>query len=270
VPKSALRYSPTRLLLNEPRAAAQLRKTLNNKLQYEAKRKRISLISLQLTLKFRPSDITHHRARQEMASTPRLRVPPKEPESSEERAMEDDASRPGSGEAGRSTLLSFDDMPQWFQHDNNKWILHGYRPISGSTRASFRSWWYLHNETVNIYSHLIPAVVFLFGEWYLLQYLASKYSRVNSTDFLVFSSFIITATTCYAFSALYHTLMNHSYTVDHFWHRLDMLGIGIFIVGDIILGVYLIFWCETTIRNIYWSMVSCPPYARLSCSRIGD
>jgi adiponectin receptor len=67
---------------------------------------------------------------------------------------------------------------------------------------------------------------------------------------------MITATTCYTFSALYHTLMNHFYTVDHFWHRLDMLGIGIFIVGDIILGIYLIFWYETTQRNIYWSMVS--------------
>lgn len=230
---------------------------------YEPRRKRISSISLQLTIKLRPSDIAHHQARQGMASTPRLRVPPKEPEASKRRAMEGDAFRSGSGGARRPTLLSFDEMPQWFQDDNNKWILHGYRPISGSTRASFRSWCYLHNETVNIYSHLIPAVVFLFGEWYLLRYLAGKYSKIDSADFLAFSSFIITATTCYAFSALYHTLMNHSYAVDHFWHRLDMLGIGIFIVGDIILGVYLIFWCETTLRIIYWSMVSCSPYARL-------
>jgi adiponectin receptor len=204
-----------------------------------------------------------------MASNPRFRVPPREPETSKRRAMEDDTSRSRSGQAGRPALLSFNDMPQWFQDDNNKWILHGYRPISGSTRASFRSWWYLHNETLNIYSHLIPAIIFLFGEWYLLQYLASRYSQVNSADFLAFSSFMITATTCYAFSALYHTLMNHSYTVDHFWHRLDMLGIGIFIVGDIILGVYLIFWCETTLRNIYWSLVSYSLYAQLFCPRTG-
>lgn len=174
------------------------------------------------------------------------------------RGMEDDASRPWSAEArrGRQALLSFDEMPEWFQHDNNQWILHSYRPISGSVRASFRSWWYLHNETVNIYTHLIPAIVFLLGEWFILQYLASKYSRVTSADFLAFSSFILTATICYGFSAVYHTLMNHSCSVDHFCHRLDMLGISIFIVGDIVLGIYLIFWCETTLRNIYWSMVS--------------
>lgn len=191
-----------------------------------------------------------------MASTPRLRVPAKEPEARQGQGMEGNASWSGSGEAGGPALLSFDEMPEWFQHENNQWILDGYRPISGSARASFRSWRYLHNETVNIYSHLIPAVVFLLGEWFILQHLAGKYSRITSTDYAAFSVFILTATICYAFSAVYHTLMNHSSTVDHFCHRLDMLGIAIFIVGDIVLGVYIIFWCETTLRIIYWSMVS--------------
>lgn len=182
-----------------------------------------------------------------MVSAPRLRVPTKA-----RRGMEGNASRSGSG---RRALLSFDEMPGWFQHENNQWILEGYRPISGSARVSFRSWRYLHNETANIYSHLIAAVVFFFGEWFIVQYLTSKY-RVTNTAYVAFSVFMITATICYAFSALYHTLMNHSSTVDQFWHRLDMLGIGIFIVGDIVLGVYIIFWCETMLRNIYWSMVS--------------
>ena len=57
--------------------------------------------------------------------------------------------------------------------------------------------------------------------------------------------------------------MNHSHTMDRFCHRLDMLGIGIFIVGDIVLGVYIIFWCETTLRSAYWSMVSRSLYAPL-------
>ncbi|KAH7031020.1 hemolysin-III related-domain-containing protein [Microdochium trichocladiopsis] len=186
-----------------------------------------------------------------MASAHRLRIPPKEPHRGQ--GMEDDASGPD--ETGRPALVSFDEMPGWFRLDNNQWVLHGYRPLSGSLRASFRSWWYLHNETVNIYSHLIPAIVLLPGEWYILQYLASKYSRITSTDIITFSFFILTAIICYTFSALYHTLMNHSYEVNYFYHRLDMLGIGIFIVGDIILGVHIIFRCETTLRNIYWSMI---------------
>ena len=193
-----------------------------------------------------------------MASAPRHRVPPKEPEAQKARQMEDNASGSGSGGTERSALLSFNEMPYWFQDDNNQWILRGYRPISNSVRVSIRSWWYLHNETVNIYSHLIPAVAFLLGEWYILRYLVGKYSEVSGTDLAAFPSFTLTATLCYASSALYHTLTNHSYSVDHLCHRLDMLGIGVFKVGDIILGVHIIFWCETTIRNTYWAIVSQP------------
>jgi adiponectin receptor len=87
-----------------------------------------------------------------MASAPRFQVPPKEPEARK----------------GRLRLLALEDMPKWFNVGNNEWVLEAYWPISGSVYAPFHSWCYLHNETVNIYSHLIPAVVFLLGEWYIL------------------------------------------------------------------------------------------------------
>jgi adiponectin receptor len=199
----------------------------------------------------------------QMPSAPHLGVSPKEPETGRAQQMENSES----GEAGRLALLPFDKMPESFQQDNNRWIRHGYRPISHSIRASFRSWWYLHNETVNIYTHLVPAVVFFLGEWYTMQYLAGKYPRITNTDFAVFSSFMLTATICYASSAVYHTLMNHSHKVERFCHRLDMLGIAVFIVGDIVLGVHIMFWCETKLRNIYWSMVSWFSYSRLSPSQ---
>ncbi|KAF2661327.1 hypothetical protein K491DRAFT_449449 [Lophiostoma macrostomum CBS 122681] len=49
--------------------------------------------------------------------------------------------------------------------------------------------------------------------------------------------------------------MNHSEHMEHFCLRLDMLGIVIFILGDLVLGIYMIFWCEPLLRNIYWSMI---------------
>ena len=70
----------------------------------------------------------------------------------------------------KPVLLSFDELPEW--HQDNEYIWHGYRPISGSAQVSFSSWSYLHNESVNIYSHLIPGITFLLGEWYIQQYLA--------------------------------------------------------------------------------------------------
>ena len=187
-----------------------------------------------------------------MVSAPRFRVPPHKRRGME--SISDTSSKAGKVE--RPVLLSFDEMPEWFRHESNQWILHGYRPISGSARASFCSWSYIHNESVNIYSHLIPAVLFLLGEWYIQQYLASRYSGVTGADFIAFSIFMLAAVMCLSLSATYHTLLNHSQHVEHFCLRLDMLGVVTFILGDLILGVYMVFWCEPVPRNIYWSMVS--------------
>jgi adiponectin receptor len=66
----------------------------------------------------------------------------------------------------------------------------------------------------------------------------------------------LTAVTCLSLSTTYHTLMNHSQHMEHFCLLLDMLGIVIFILGDLVLGIYIVFWCEPLPRNIYWSMVS--------------
>ncbi|KAK3627278.1 hypothetical protein LTR56_013737 [Elasticomyces elasticus] len=190
-----------------------------------------------------------------MASAPRLRAQP--PQSPEARREMNNTSETTSkaDKAGRPALLSFDEMPEWFRHDSNQWILHGYRPISGSARASFYSWSYIHNESINIYSHLIPGVFFLLGEWYIQQYLTSRYSGVTGADFIAFSIFMLAAVICLSLSAAHHTLGNHSHYVERYCLRLDMLGVVIFIVGDLVLGIYMTFWCETLPRNVYWSVV---------------
>jgi adiponectin receptor len=64
------------------------------------------------------------------------------------------------------------------------------------------------------------------------------------------------AVVCLSLSATYHTLLNHSQHVKQFCLRLNMLNVVIFILGDLILRIYIIFWCETLLRNTYWSMIS--------------
>lgn len=190
-----------------------------------------------------------------MTPAPSLRV--SSPLVSEERG---DDSRPqfpsGLSKAGnaRKVLLSFGELPEW--HQDNQYILHGYRPISGSARISVRSWSYIHNESVNIYSHLIPVVAFLLGEWYIQNYLTNRYSDISGTDFFIFSFFLLTAVICLGLSTTYHTLMNHSYEVEQLWLRLDLIGIVVLTLGDFVSGIYMVFWCEPLQRKIYWSMVS--------------
>lgn len=155
---------------------------------------------------------------------------------------------------------------EWFRRKSNRWVVNGYRPISGSAPASLCSWSYIHNESVNIYSHLIPAILFLFGEFYLWQHLRSRHLGVTDADFIAFSTFMLMAGTSLSLSVTYHTLMNHSKHVADFCLRLDMLGIMIFILGDLILWTYIVFWCEHFPRNAYWPMVSSSPYAHVCCA----
>lgn len=157
-------------------------------------------------------------------------------------------------EEARKVLLSFDQLPEW--HQDNEFILHGYRPISGSGWVSFRSWLYIHNESVNIYSHLVPTIIFLLSEWYLLQYLQSQYSSITIVDSFIFSFFFITVVICLGLSTTYHTLMNHSSNIEQLWLQFDLVGIVILELGDVISGIYMVFWCEPLERKIYWSMVS--------------
>ncbi|KAK3901663.1 hemolysin-III channel protein Izh2 [Staphylotrichum tortipilum] len=150
-------------------------------------------------------------------------------------------------------LLSYDDLPPWYQ--DNPYLRHGYRPVSHSFRASLRSWLYLHNESVNIYSHLVPAILFLLGEAYVLAYLAARYPDVTAADHGIFAFFLLTAAVCLGLSAAYHTLMNHSEEVEGTWLRTDLMGIVVLIVGDFVSGVYMVFWCERVKRGVYWGVI---------------
>ncbi|KAH6656421.1 mPR-like GPCR protein [Truncatella angustata] len=149
-------------------------------------------------------------------------------------------------------LLPFEDIPDWYQ--DNPWIRRGYRPVSNSAKTCIRSWAGLHNELVNIHSHLFAAIAFLLAEAYILEPLHRRYSGVSAGDYAVLAIFLLTATTCFGFSAAYHTLINHSQKVEAIWLRLDFVGIILLIVGSFISGIYVGFWCEQLEKTIYWGM----------------
>lgn len=150
-------------------------------------------------------------------------------------------------------LLSYDEIPPWYQ--DNECIRHGYRPETNSAPACFASWSYLHNETVNIYSHLIPAVLSITAQVLVHRYFTAQYPEATSGDRLVFAFFLLTAATCLGGSSTYHTLMNHSESISHMWLRLDFMGIIFLTLGDFVSGIYMIFYCEPRLQQMYWTMV---------------
>jgi adiponectin receptor len=196
-----------------------------------------------------------------MASNPRLRI--SSPHERQNRSANSAApisnssssnSGPNSPRTRRVALLMFDELPEW--HQDNEYIRRAYRPISGSVRVSIGSWIYVHNEFVNIWTHLIPLVVFLLGMWYIVQYLTSRYSNITGTDIFIFVFYLATVCICLMFSITYHTLMNHSHEVEKLCLRMDLVGVMVLLFGLFVSAIYMVFWCEPRERIIYWSMVS--------------
>ncbi len=123
---------------------------------------------------------------------------------------------------------------------------------------------YLHNETVNIYSHLIPAIISLLGNWFLLTTSQCASPRLH-IDRLVFHGYLATSFLCFGVSSTFHTLLCHSHSYFDLWLRLDYVAIIFQILGSFISGIYIGFYCEPHLQKLYWSMVRlaarfCRPY----------
>ena len=155
---------------------------------------------------------------------------------------------------GNALTVLWDDLPSWQQ--DNHYIQSGYRPASKSFKSSFASLGYLHNESVNIYSHLIGAVLFMNLGFLLYTVIKPRYSSATSSDVLAFGCFFAGAALCMGMSAIYHALSNHSPNVARFGNKLDYVGIVFLITGSFIPSIYYGFYCHPHLQELYWTMVN--------------
>lgn len=159
-------------------------------------------------------------------------------------------------EQGQALLVLWDELPAWRR--DNAFIRTGYRRTSGSVRASVASLLYLHNETVNIWTHLLGAVAAAVGGVLLLlrTLVAPRYSSASSSDRLVFACFFAGAVLCLGMSATFHTLCNHSPEVARWGNKLDYTGIVFLIVGSYVPALYYGFFCHPNLLTVYLGAVS--------------
>ena len=85
---------------------------------------------------------------------------------------------------GFPLLLKWGDLPSWQQ--DNHYILSYYRPASNSYIGSFQSLFYLHNESVNIHTHLLGAFLFFFMSFSIY---AFDTRSISTEDVIAFSCF---------------------------------------------------------------------------------
>ena len=158
----------------------------------------------------------------------------------------------------KRTLLTYDELPEWYK--DNQFIRQFYRPVSYSTSACFGSWFYIHNETFNIYTHLIPALGFLLAQATIYSRLQARFDNAHPGDYTIFAVFLGAAFATLCLSVTYHTMMSHSMRVSHLWLRMDFLGICCLTLGAFVSGIYVGFYCRPKLQKIYWVMVS--PFSR--------
>ncbi|PHH69004.1 hypothetical protein CDD82_131 [Ophiocordyceps australis] len=166
---------------------------------------------------------------------------------------------PTANKAQQHGLVAWDDLPRWRR--DNAYIRSAYRPIRASYREAVSSLTYLHNESVNIWSHLLGAVAALaLGLGGLYCYHSQRHAILvapaSSSDVLVFACFLGGAVVCLGMSATYHAVMDHSEAVARWGNKLDYTGIVALIVGSNVPALYYGLFCEPALFTAYLGLVS--------------
>ncbi|KAE8399987.1 hemolysin-III protein [Aspergillus pseudonomiae] len=150
--------------------------------------------------------------------------------------------------------VTWHEVSEW-QFDN-KYILSGYRPANADYLVIFTSLAFLHNETCNVHTHLIGALLLPLVATTFLWYLGEpQFLNVSSMDHAMFRVYFWCAEICLALSALYHLMQPHSHQVEQFWHGMDLLGIIIVTVGTFSSSIYYAFFCEASLEKFHWAIV---------------
>ncbi|KAJ3330507.1 hypothetical protein HDU76_005509 [Blyttiomyces sp. JEL0837] len=124
--------------------------------------------------------------------------------------------------------VSINEMPSWYQ--DNIYILTGYRRIQFTYSGCIRSLTYLHNETGNIYTHLIGTLGFLLLTFLTYLALIPIIETTQWQDHVVLATFLASAMACLGLSTTFHLCCCHSLEVSKAWNKLDYVGIVLLIV----------------------------------------
>jgi len=158
-----------------------------------------------------------------------------------------------SAERALARLVHWDELEDWRQ--DNHFIHTGYRTTSNSFARSARSLLYLHNESVNIWTHLLGAVFFTLAGLSLWSLIHPRYASASSADVLAFACFFAGAFTCLGMSATYHAISNHSPHVARVGNKLDYTGIVFLIVGSYVPALWYGFFCWPKLLTVYLSTI---------------
>ncbi|EEB07006.1 hemolysin-III family protein [Schizosaccharomyces japonicus yFS275] len=149
---------------------------------------------------------------------------------------------------GTRRLLTIDEVPVDWQ--NNPYILRGYRFYQSKRRCvkSILSW---HNETVNIWSHMLGMFVFA-GICLFLHPNTQWWTDLPLSNRLIALVFLLAAVKCLACSTIWHTFASlANLKAMHRAACMDYLGISVLIAASIMSVEFYGFSCFPKMRNVF-------------------
>ncbi|KAJ1561141.1 Adiponectin receptor protein 1, partial [Nowakowskiella sp. JEL0078] len=144
----------------------------------------------------------------------------------------------------QSLTVAFQDLPNWRQ--DNMYVLTGYWHTTGSYIGCLKSLFFVHNETGNIYTHLVGTMTFSVFLFISFQVFTPVFESTKWSDVLVVSLFLFGGVVCLALSTLFHLFQCHSVSVCQAWNKADYIGIVVLIVSSFIPTIYYGFLCNIT------------------------
>jgi adiponectin receptor len=95
----------------------------------------------------------------------------------------------------------------------------------------------MHNETMNIWSHLIGFACVVIGGILTTLELFSSTDK-STLEFLAFETYLLCAAICLLMSSIYHWFCCLSVDCHDWLLKLDLTGVGLLVSGSFLPGVY--------------------------------
>lgn len=155
--------------------------------------------------------------------------------------------------AAKNRLLTYEELPHPWRE--NPYIRRGYRFCEKYTDCAI-SVVTLHNETCNIWTHLVGLVIMI-----LLAFLhyptTLSWTSSNWSDKLTMITFLVAAAKCLFCSTVWHTCNGISHAGQkQRWACVDYTGITVLIAASIITTEYSAFYCNPRLQLFYISITA--------------
>ncbi|KAF1914964.1 IZH family channel protein-like protein [Ampelomyces quisqualis] len=145
-------------------------------------------------------------------------------------------------------LIHYNDLPEPWRV--NPHILKGYRFSEGKW-ACVRSVISIHNELINIWTHLLGFLMVLSLAFYFYP-TSANFGNSSKADVFIAAVFFFAACKCLACSTIWHTMnsISHQTLLERF-ACVDYTGISLLVAASIMTTEYAAFYCEPVSRWTY-------------------